>query len=173
MKENITRDNYTIIKSNEINNYISIKIINSSINHKTKKSEPYKSSGRENRIFIYIKNKPVISIHPSSIPSLKTLSQEIKEPIDRYEYNLKDFFTKTIFRRITSNLLIWTENNYNNQLIDHKIGFPLLKELRKVGETKFQIILQQEILKTYASSTVQVKEFLKREGYLELIGDFF
>ncbi|MFX1529955.1 MAG: hypothetical protein ACFFBC_02470 [Promethearchaeota archaeon] len=173
MKENIIRENYTIIKSNKINNYISIKIINSSINHKIKKSESYKSSGRENRIFIYVKNKPVISIHPNLFPSLKTLSQEIKEPIGRYEYNLKNFFTKTIFRRLTSNLLIWAENNYNSKLIDHKIGFPLLKELRKVGETKFQIILQQEILKTYASSTVQTKEFLRREGYLEFIGEFF
>jgi len=173
MKENIKRDNYIIIKSNEINNYISIKITTSPINHKIKKSEPYKFSGRGTRIIIFVKNKPVIAIHHSVFPSLKTLSQEIKEPIDRYEYTQKKFFTNTIFRRLTSNLIIWTENNYNTRLIDHKIGFPLLKELRNVGETKFQIILQQEILKTYASSTFHIKEFLKCDGYLEFIGDFF
>ncbi|MFW9873149.1 MAG: hypothetical protein ACFFG0_08620, partial [Candidatus Thorarchaeota archaeon] len=167
------RDNFTIIKSFDINNYISIKIITSPINHSIGRSESYKFSERGSRILISVKDKPLLAIPKNLFPSLKTLNQEIKEPIDRYEYKMKKKSIKTIFRKLTSNLIIWSENDYNTQLIDHKIAFPLLKELRKVGETHFQIILQQEILKTYASGTFQVKEFLKREGYLELIGDFF
>ncbi|MFX0083196.1 MAG: hypothetical protein ACFE94_15740 [Candidatus Hodarchaeota archaeon] len=173
MKENIKRDNYTIVKSNKVNDYISIKIITSSINQKIEESESFKLSERGTKIIIFVKNKPIIVIPSRLFPSLKTLNQGINELIDRYEYNQKIYSMKTIFRRLISNLIIWSENNYNTQLIDHKIAFPLLKELRKVGETKFQIILQQEILKTYATSPFQVKEFLKCEGYLDFIGDFF
>jgi hypothetical protein len=58
-------------------------------------------------------------------------------------------------------------------LLYYKIAFPLLKKLREVGETKFQIIFQQEILKTYVSGNVKVKNYLDHEGYLKLIGEFF
>ena len=118
-------------------------------------------------------NESVVTIPSALFPSLKAITQEIKDPKDRYEYNQKKNLIETIFRRLLSNLTIWSENDYNTQNVNHKIAFPLLKKLREIGETKFQIILQQEILKAYATSTYQVKEFLKREGYLKLIGDFF
>lgn len=173
MKEHVKQDNHIIIKSNEINNYISIKIIHSPLDHKIKEYESYGCSERATKVVICVRNEPLVTIPSALFPSLKAITQEIKDPIDKYEYNQKKDLTETIFRRLLSNLITWSENDYNTQIIDHKIAFPLLKKLREVGETKFQIILQQEILKAYATSTFQVKEFLKREGYLKLIGDFF
>ena len=79
----------------------------------------------------------------------------------------------TIYQKLLRDLILWSENNYTTKFIDYRIAFPLLKELYKVGNTKFQIIFQQEILKEYATNSSQVKEFIKREGYLKLIGDFF
>jgi hypothetical protein len=173
MKEHVKQDNQIIIKSNEINNYISIKIIHSPFDHKIEEYESYGCSERGTKVVICVKNKPLITIPSALFPSLETIAHERKDLLDSYEHNQKKNLKGTIFRRLLSNLIIWSENNYNTQLIDCKIAFPLLKELREVGETKFQIILQQEILKAYATNTSQVKEFLKREGYLKLICDFF
>ena len=173
MKEHFKQDNHIIIKFNEINDYISIKIIYSPFDHKIKECESYGCSEKGTKVVICVRNEPLITIPSALFPSLKAVLQEIKDPIDRYEYNQKKHLTETIFRSLLSNLIIWSENDYNTQIIDHKIAFPLLKKLREVGETKFQIILQQEILKAYATSRFHVKEFLKREGYLKLIGDFF
>lgn len=173
MKEHVKQDNHIILKLNEINDYISIKIIHSPFDHKNKEYESYVCSERGTRVVICVRNEPLVTIPSALFPSVEVITQEIKDPTDRYEYNQKNNLTETIFRRLLSNLIIWSENDYNTQIIDHKIAFPLLKKLREVGETKFQIILQQEILKAYATSTFQVKEFLKREGYLKLIGDFF
>ena len=86
--------------------------------------------------------------------------------------NFKDA-TSLFYQALRKSLNLWSKNNYNTHFIDYKIAFPLLKELSKVGETRFQIIFQQEILKRYASNEVKVKHFLKQEGYLKLIGDFF
>jgi len=173
MKEHVKQGNYIIIKSNEINEYISIKIIHSPFDHKIEEYESYECSERGTKVVICVRNEPLITIPSALFSSLEVINQVIKDPIDRYGYNQKKFLTETIFRRLLSNLIIWSENDYNTQIIGHKITFPLLKKLREVGETKFQIILQQEILKAYATSSFQVKEFLKREGYLKLIGDFF
>jgi len=173
MKEYVKQDNLIILKSNEINDYISIKIIHSPFDHKNEDYESYGCFERGTKVVIFVKNEPLVTIPSILFPSLKAITQEIKDPIDRYENIEKNHLTETIFRRLLSNLIIWSENDYNTQIIDHKIAFPLLKELREVGETKFQIILQQEILKAYTTSTFQGKEFLKREGYLKLIGDFF
>jgi len=173
MKEHVKQDNHIIIKLNEINDYISIKMIHSPLDHKSKEYESYGCPEKGTKVVICIRNEPLVTIPSASFPSLEAIIQEIKDPTDRYEYNQKNNLTETIFRRLLSNLIIWSENDYNTQIIDHKIAFPLLKKLREIGETKFQIILQQEILKAYATSTFQVKEFLKREGYLKLIGDFF
>lgn len=173
MKEHVKQDNHIIIKSHEINDYISIKIIHLPFDHKIKEYESYVYSEKGTKVVICIRNEPLVTIPSALFPSLKAIIQEKKDPTDRYEYNQKKNLTETIFRRLLSNLIIWSENDYNTQIIDHKIAFPLLKKLREVGDTKFQIILQQEILKAYSTSTFQVKEFLKREGYLKLIGDFF
>lgn len=172
MNEHVKQDNYLIIKSYEINDYISIKIIHSPFDRKIKEYETFGCSERETKLIICVRNEPIVTILSSMFPSLEAKTQEIKDSTDRHEYKQKKNLTETIFRRLRSNLIIWSENDYNTQFIDHKIAFPLLKKLREVGETKFQIILQQEILKAYAASTYQVKEFLKREGYLKLIGDF-
>ena len=67
----------------------------------------------------------------------------------------------------------WSKNYYDSHFLHYKISFPLLKRLREVGETKFQIIFQQEILKRYATGSLQVKGYLEQEGYLNLISDFF
>jgi hypothetical protein len=161
MKDNIVKVYSNIIKSNEIDEYITIKY------------ESCRNSKREGRIIVYIKNNPLITIPSTLFPSFEHFFQNSKMPLNLKEKPQGKSLSNVLYQKLLQNLIIWSENNYDTKFIDYKIAFPLLKELRKVGDTKFQIIFQQEILKEYATSGAQVKEFLKNNGYLKLIGDFF
>ena len=161
MKDETEKDTFNIIKSNEINEYITITC------------EICGNSKKDIKIVVYIKKNPLITIPSSSYPNVENFFQDLTVSLNLSEVTEKNNILKKIYQTLLENLIIWSENNYTTKYIDYKIAFPLLKELCKVGETKFQIIFQQEILKEYATSGPQTKEFLKSEGYLKLIGNFF
>jgi hypothetical protein len=149
------RDN--IIKSTKIDTHITIVY------------QLYKKSEEGVEIVIFVKNNPVITI-----PSIRFPAFAISFQNSPGLFKSKDeYFSETFYEKLLKDLMSWSKNNYNTKFIDYKIGFPILKELGRVGETKFQIIFQQEILKEYATQGPQLKEFLSKEGYLKLIGDFF
>jgi hypothetical protein len=161
MKDDNEKANYHIIESNKIDENISIQY------------ESYDSSKKEVKVVIYIKNIPIITIPSPLFPSLENFFQDVKMPFILNEKNQNENLANTVYQKLLGKLIAWSEDNYIAKHINYNIAFPLLKELCRVGETKFQIIFQQEILKEYATNSSQVKEFLKREGYLKLIGDFF
>ena len=130
-------------------------------------------SENELKIIIYIKNEPIITIPSLKFPFLEYTLQEINDNLVHHKLNFKNNKIETIFRKLALILENWSNSNYDTHLLNYKIAFPLLKKLREVGETRFQIIFQQEILKRYSTSPIEVKNFLEQEGYLNLIGDFF
>ena len=127
----------------------------------------------EAKITIYVRNEPLISIPGSGFPSFEYALQELNDNLVGQKNILENNKTKIIFQKLILSLNIWSKNDYDTNLLNYKIAFPLLKKLREVGKTKFQIIFQQEILKRYSTSLSEVKEYLEQEGYLNLIGDFF
>ncbi|MBY8991100.1 MAG: hypothetical protein KGD58_10140 [Candidatus Lokiarchaeota archaeon] len=161
MKDETEEDTFNIIKSNEINEYIAITY------------ETCGNSNKDVKIIVYIKNNPLITIPSTSYPSLENFFQGSIKSLNLDKMTQKKNLAITVYQKLLRDLMLWSENNYTTKYIDYRMAFPLLKELCKVGNTKFQIIFQQEILKEYATNSSQVKEFLKREGYLKLIGDFF
>jgi len=127
----------------------------------------------EEKITIYVRNEPLISIPGSGFPSFEYALQELNDNLVGQKNILENNKTKIIFQEIVLSLNNWSKNDYDTNLLNYKIAFPLLKKLREVGKTKFQIIFQQEILKRYSTSLSEVKEYLEQEGYLNIIGDFF
>ena len=159
MKKHIKKNCVSIKKFNDSNVWISVRI------------EDLKEGG--NKVVIYIEEDPIIIIPSTSFPSFEWVIEEILEKTPRHNEKNEKSEIEIIFNGLYLGIRDWSENNYNNQLLHFKISFPLLKKLREVGETKYQIIFQQEILKGYATSTVIVKQFLEQGGYLKLIGHFF
>jgi len=127
----------------------------------------------ELKITIYINNEPLITIPSPKFPSLEYALQEVNDNLVYHKIILENNKTEKIFQKFALILENWSKNDYNTHLLHYKISFPLLKKLREVGRTRFQIIFQQEILKRYSTSPLEVKNFLEQEGYLKLIGDFF
>ncbi|MHA1916482.1 MAG: hypothetical protein ACW986_00855 [Promethearchaeota archaeon] len=160
-------------KFDEINKTISLIVAKEGNKLETEERNPIESKGHGMKIVIYVGNDSIISIPGTFFQSIE---ETIKE-IDEAEYNdhleRRNDFLDDLFDILVENIHDWSKNNYDTQFLYYKIALPLLKKLREVGETKFQIIFQQEILKTYVSGNLQIKEFLDREGYLKLIGDFF
>jgi len=125
------------------------------------------------KVVIYVGEDPVIIIPGIIFPSFEETIEEVIGKSPLYDNKDRNNALEFLFNKFYLDIRAWSENNYDSQLLHFKMSFPLLKKLREVGETKFQIIFQQEILKSYATSTVKVKRFLEQEGYLKLISDFF
>ena len=162
-----------ISRFNEINEYISIRITKPSLYPRIQKRDANGFYEERCKVIIYIGNSPTVTIPNLFFPSFKVALQDINEIKGHNQSKNKNSPPEIIFQRLSLSLCNWVGNNYDTQLLHFKIAFPLLKRLKDVGTTKFQIILQQEILKRFASSSFQVKEFLKKKGYLNLISDFF
>ncbi|MHA2197039.1 MAG: hypothetical protein ACXABO_15745 [Promethearchaeota archaeon] len=173
MNNDITKEKKLVKKEIEINEYISIRIVNSNLNPIMDEGDIDEYRGGKVKIVIAVRNKTVISIPSAVFPSFKHTIQDLNKIIDNNTYQEDSIIQEVLFQILVDKLLAWIKNDYNTRFLYYKIAFPLLHELQEVGETKFQIIFQQEILKTYATCSRQVKKFLEYEGYLDLIGKFF
>jgi len=159
MKKQIKKNCVSIKKFNDSNVWISVRI------------EDLKEGG--DKIVIYVGEDPIVIIPSTAFPSFGGAIEEIIEKNPLYNKKNEESAVEILFKGLYLGIRAWSENNYDNQLLHFKISFPLLKKLRDVGETKFQIIFQQEILKEYATSKIKIKQFLEQEGYLKLVSDFF
>ncbi|MFX1487956.1 MAG: hypothetical protein ACFFBI_02340 [Promethearchaeota archaeon] len=173
MKGSNKQINSNILKSKMVNEFISVKLIKMNlINQKrVSKTETYYEG--DSKIVIYIINEPVITIHNTHFPFIEASISKLSQSPNPQRKKVVDNNPEDIFNSVVQNIFTWCENNYKTQILDYRIALPLLRKLREVGDTKFQIILQQEILWNYGEGNYQVKDYLKSEGFLELIGDFF
>lgn len=165
MKEEIQTNCISFKKFNGTDCYISL-----DIKRKDKIDNVHEAY---NRLVIFVGEYPIIIIPSINFPSFEELIEEI---IDKSFLSMcKKGMTpaEILLKGLDIDIRTWSKNNYDSHFLYYKISFPLLKHLKKVGETKFQIVFQQEILKRYATSSLQVKKFLEQEGYLKLISDFF
>jgi hypothetical protein len=157
----------------EVNQIVSLTIakeINNSIPEGVKS---FNSKDQGKKIVIYVENDSIISIPGIFFHSIEEVIQEI----DDSKYVIRDEegqeLLGILFDILVENIRVWSENKYETRYLYYKIAFPLLKKLKEVGETKFQLIFQQEILKSYILGNLEKKEFLDSQGYLKLLGDFF
>ncbi|MBD3256602.1 MAG: hypothetical protein GF383_16030 [Candidatus Lokiarchaeota archaeon] len=68
-----------------------------------------------------------------------------------------------------SNIQAWVELGYDTRLLHRNLAFPLLKKLTEAGDPQAKKVFKEEIAKRYATGHPTVREFLKTEGYLDLL----
>jgi len=68
-----------------------------------------------------------------------------------------------------SNLQVWAENNYNTNLLDYSVAFPLLEKLIQIGDPLAKNVYKQEILRRLKYGTYWATSFIKYEGFFEKI----
>ncbi len=68
-----------------------------------------------------------------------------------------------------SNLQVWYENDYNTKLIHRSLAFPLLKRLTEVGDIIAERVFKEEVAKRFEEGNETVKEYLRKEGFLECL----
>jgi len=171
-KSNKQNDEY-IIKSKIINDFISVRLIKSNLINQERECKTEISYEGDPKVVIYIMNEPIITIPNTHFPSIETSIYELNQSPNPLKNKEEYDNPEDTFNNLVRCIHTWCENNYFSQTLDYRIALPLLRKLREVGDTKFQIILQQEILWNFGKGNYQVKNYLENEGYLELIGDFF
>ena len=70
-----------------------------------------------------------------------------------------------------SNLQVWAENDYDTRLIKSNLAFPLLKELAESGDSRAEVRLKEEIIARIQSGYEPVIEYLKWEGYIDMLNN--
>ncbi len=76
---------------------------------------------------------------------------------------------ETEFWAHCSNLQVWVENEYNTDLLESKLAFPLLKRLTDVGDISAKRKFKEEIARRYKHGSDNTQQFLKDEFYLEYL----
>jgi len=66
-----------------------------------------------------------------------------------------------------SNIQTWVENDYNTQILDMRLAFPILNELSDLGDKKARFKFSEEIFRRYDEGGENIKDYLVSEGYLK------
>jgi len=136
----------------------------------------------DNKTIIYVNNERfnqckflLLDIPIDEMTSLEDIESidDVAEKLDRSLEFKKD-------RKITiqpeiefwghcSNLQVWYENDYNTKLIHRSLAFSLLKKLTEVGDKLAKKIFKEEIAIRFEEGNEIVKEYLRKEGFLEYL----
>ncbi|MFX1442615.1 MAG: hypothetical protein ACFFHV_04305 [Promethearchaeota archaeon] len=68
-----------------------------------------------------------------------------------------------------SNLQVWYEGNYNTQLLDSNLAFPLLKKLTEAGDTRAKQVFKDEIAKRFEKGNLNSIIYLLENDYLSYL----
>ena len=101
-----------------------------------------------------------------SIDEVEEILDHSLETQPKLEYNIDP---SSEFWAHCSNLQVWSEENYNTNLLHKNLAFPLLKKLTEGGDVKAKHVFKEEIVKRMRSGSLRVALFLLKEKYLEYL----
>jgi len=100
-----------------------------------------------------------------SIDNLIEISSIIEEE-DLGEYKISPLME---FWAHSSNLYVWAENDYNSDLLDSRLSFPLLKRLAEVGDITAKRVFKEEIARRYTHGSYHTQSYLEFEEFLDFL----
>jgi hypothetical protein len=125
------------------------------------------------------KNKTVIYVGDEKFRQCKSLlftiskSSKIKnidEIIEEASINDSEVIPPDVeFWGHCSNLQVWAENNYDTNLLDKRLAFPLLQKLTELGDKTAKNQFRREIVKRLETGTTKTIAYLISEGYADYI----
>lgn len=114
----------------------------------------------------------ILNIPKDKISEVRSMDDilEVSEIIeDEEEFTKYSITPLTEFWVHCSNLQVWAENNYNADLLQTNLAFPLLKRLVDLGDIKAKRIFKEEIARRYAHGTYDTQNFLEFEEFLDYL----
>jgi hypothetical protein len=137
------------------------------------------------RTCIYVKNEffrqckslllsiPVSRISQlDDIESLDEAIESLGKILEDDLKNARNISPETEFWGHCSNLQVWAENEYNTNLLNYNLAFPLLKKLSEEGDKIAQKVFKEEIAKKIQSQYLPVIEYLVMEGYFKYLDQY-
>jgi hypothetical protein len=169
-----------IISEFQVNKFISLKLIRARWVKGRDTFSP--SAPKSHRVRIYLNDEPFRTCAYLLLvnPHLKENQEKIRS-IDEAKEFLKDDFHETLqakdfgitpeeeFWGHCSNIQAWIENDYDTRLLHSNLAFPLLKELKELGDPKAKVIFEEEVLKRYAIGNEKIQDYLFEKNYIQEI----
>ncbi len=84
-----------------------------------------------------------------------------------HEYNQLQIPLEVEFWGHCSNLQAWEENDYDTRLLHRSLAFPLLEELKNLGDVKAATVFNGEVAKRFIEGNQAVINFIFEQNYLE------
>ncbi|MEJ2249987.1 MAG: hypothetical protein P8Y70_14190 [Candidatus Lokiarchaeota archaeon] len=166
-----------ILKEFRVNDFITLKLEKGWCSRGGGIFDEYKE---RYRVQIYVNNEPFrICTYLLLInPHLNEKQGEIQSIDEVREYLSGDLEKKITPRDLgispeeefwahCSNLQAWVEHNYNTRLLDLTLSFPLLRELKRLGDPMAKKVFIKELLNRFFHGSDAFKEELKGDGYFE------
>ncbi|MFX1571363.1 MAG: hypothetical protein ACFFB0_01330 [Promethearchaeota archaeon] len=134
---------------------------------------------RGGKTFIYVNGKrfrqcKYVLLH-IPIDDIEKYSKikSIDEIINKLDHSLEELPEtippETEFWAHCSNLQAWAEYDYNTDLLDSTLSFPLLKKLTQEGDPQAKKVFKEEIAKRLMRGEIQTVGYLIDEGYLNFL----
>ena len=102
----------------------------------------------------------------SSYDKYKSINEIIDSlPEYRHTNNVGGLTPLEAFRGHCSNLQAWYENDYNTDVLDIKLSFPLLRLLAKEGDKKAIRQFKEEVIHKFESQYLSTIQFLTKGHY--------
>ncbi|MFW9876616.1 MAG: hypothetical protein ACFFG0_26270 [Candidatus Thorarchaeota archaeon] len=148
------------MKKFQINEFITLKL-------EGKKTNIYVNK----KLFIQCKHLLMdINIKESDLyEDIGSIDNAIENLSNKYEIELPP---EIEFWGHCSNIQTWVENNYNTDLLEMKIAFPLLKALSDAGDKRARIRLNEEVIRRFNEGDEKVKEYLLFENFFLYLEDY-
>lgn len=147
--------------SYRINNYITLKLIEGQTKIYIEEKEFLICKG----IILNIPKDDVFEKDEMSMDDLQDKFMYLEEK----DISSFGIIPETEFLVHCSNLQVWVENNYNADLLESRLAFPLLKRLTEAGDIEAKKAFKEEIARRYGDGSYNTQQFLSDEGYLEYL----
>ena len=106
----------------------------------------------------------LLNLHKDDIiefSQIKSINEAMERYSNQHERDKTILSPETEFWGHCSNLQAWAEHNYNTNLLDTKLSFPLLKKLTEAGDPTAKRAFTEEIARRFEDGTEETRELLK------------
>ncbi len=141
----------------KINNYISLKLL------KNNNTVIYRNNKRFRQCaYLLLHIEKDLAKNYENIHSIDEFSEVLDSPPHSISEDLDPI---TEFWGHCSNLQAWVENNYDTRLLHTNLAFPLLKELKRLGDPIAEKVYKEEIISRISCGYLPVITYLIEQGY--------
>lgn len=154
----------TVIDTYQVNDYITLKLIKDDYYHSTEIFLNGKPFNQCMRLMFQLNQDDIKRV--ANIQSMDEF-KDIHDDLRHKDYHVIKITPKEEFSAHCSNIQAWVDNDYNTQILEMNLAFPILKKLTELGDPIANRVYKDEIMKRIELGYLPVIEFLAKGTFFK------